>query len=69
MPTDPLSVEPVVWTEQFNGLKWPAPYFSNGFRTWCAYGRWTTGLADDGKTWIVVGADTPRKAAPVSTVR
>jgi hypothetical protein len=69
MPADPLSVEPVVWTEQFNGLKWPAPYFSNGFRTWCAYGRWTTGLADDGKTWIVVGADTPRKAAPVSTVR
>jgi hypothetical protein len=60
MPPDPMSVEPVVWAEQLNGLKWPIPYFSNGFRAWCAYGRWTTGLADDRKTWVVVGVEKTR---------
>ena len=69
MPTDPLSVEPVVWTEQFNSLKWPVPYFSNGFRAWCAYGRWTTGRTDDGRTWVVVDDDRPRNGAAGSTVR
>ena len=66
MPSDPLSIEPAGPTEPFNGLKWPVPYFSNGFRAWCAYGRWTTGRTDDGRTWVVVGADPPRKGAPGS---
>jgi hypothetical protein len=69
MPTDPLSVEPVGVAEQFNGLKWPAPYFSNGFRAWCSYGRWTTGRTDDGRTWVVVDDDRPRNGAAGSTVR
>jgi len=66
VPPDPLSVEPAAITEQFNGLKWPAPYFSNAFRAWCAYGRSTTGPANGGKTWVFVDAEAPRKGAPGS---
>src|ERR1035437_6238460 len=69
MPADPLSAEPVVWPEQFNGLKWPVPYFSNGFRAWCSYGRWTTCRTDDGRTWVVVDDDRPCNGAAGSTVR
>src|ERR1035438_8516204 len=67
VPHDPLSVEPAAIAEQFNGLKWPAPYFSNAFRAWCAYGRSTTGRTDDGRTWVFVDADAPRKGAPASS--
>ncbi len=56
----PLSVEPTVWAEQFYSVNWPTPYFSNAFRAWCAFGRSTTGRTKDG-TWVVVGADEPRK--------
>jgi hypothetical protein len=32
----PLFVAPTSMAEQFYGLKWPAPHFSNAFRAWCA---------------------------------
>jgi hypothetical protein len=67
VPPDPLSVEPAAIAEQFNGLKWPVPYFSNAFRAWCAYGRWTSGRTEDGRTWVFVDADAPRKGAPGSS--
>lgn len=67
VPPDPLSVEPAAIAEQFNGLKWPVPYFSNAFRAWCAYGRWTSGRTADGRTWVFVDADAPRKGAPGSS--
>jgi hypothetical protein len=64
MPVDPLTVEPAGSAEQFNSLKWPAPYFSNAFRAWCAYGRSTSGRTEDGRTWVFVDADAPRKGGP-----
>ncbi len=60
----PLSVEPAAWAEQFYSLKWPTPHFSNGFRAWCAYGRWTTGRTNDGRSWVVVDAEAPRSGMP-----
>ncbi len=69
VPPDPLSVEPAGIAEQFNGLKWPAPYFSSAFRAWCADGRWTSGRTEDGRTWVFVDADAPRKGARVRVRR
>jgi len=63
-PPNPLAIEFPPLQEQLKSLKLPRPYFSSGFRAWCKYGRWTTGVAEDGKTWIVVGPDGPRKGGP-----
>lgn len=63
----PLLVEPTSLAEQFYGLKWPAPHFSNAFRAWCAYGRSTTGRTEDGRTWVVVGDETPRAGTAASS--
>lgn len=60
---DPLTVAPARLDEQMSWRR-PTPYFSNGFRAWCAYGRWTSGLAADGKTWIAVPSDEPRNGGP-----
>ena len=65
----PLFVEPTSLAEQFYGLNWPAPHFSNAFRAWCTYGRSTTGRTEDGRTWVVVGDETPRAGAPVRVRR
>jgi hypothetical protein len=63
---NPLSVEPPALEEQLR--TWPrwSPYFSNRFRAWCAYGLWDSGLAADGRTWITVLPDEPRKVAAAS---
>jgi hypothetical protein len=57
---DSLMVEPPRVEDQVGSLKRPGPYFSNGFRAWCAYGLSTSGLAPDGKTWIAVPPEDPR---------
>ena len=54
---------------QLNELKWPPRYFSNGFQAWCTHGRWDSGLAVDGKTWISVAGDTPRPGAPLPVAK
>ncbi len=59
-----LTVEAPRLEDQVRSLKRPEPYFSNGFRAWCAYGRWTSGLAPDGKTWVGVPPDEPRSGGP-----
>jgi len=48
--------------DQVNGLKRFGPYFSNGFKAWCAYGLSTSGLAPDGKTWIAIPAEESRQS-------
>jgi hypothetical protein len=58
---DSLIVERPSWEDQVGSLKRPAPYFSNSFRAWCAYGLSSSGLAPDGKTWVVVPVDEPRQ--------
>lgn len=62
----PLSVEPPALEEQLRlWPRWP-PYFSNRFRTWCAYGLWNSGLAPDGRTWIAIAPDQPRPVTATS---
>ncbi len=58
---DSLMVERPSWEDQVGSLKRPAPYFSNSFRAWCAYGLSSSGLAPDGKTWIGVPVEEPRQ--------
>ncbi len=62
----PWELEAAGSAEQLNSVKWLTPYFSSGFRAWCAYGRWTTGRTDDGRTWVVVDTDVPRPGSPVA---
>jgi len=64
----PLVVEPPSVEDQARNLK-RMRSFSNSFRAWCAYGRSTSGLAADGRTWVTVPPDsapTVREAATAS---
>lgn len=61
---DVLAVDPPRLDDEVRNLKRLGPYFPNGFRAWCAYGLWTSGLAADGKTWVGVPAEEPRPGGP-----
>jgi hypothetical protein len=61
-PPDAFAIDPPRVEDQANNLKRLGPYFSNGFRAWCAYGLSASGLAADGKTWVAVPPDEPRPA-------
>ncbi len=65
-PPNQLAIEFPSVDDQLKRLKHPVPYFSAGLRTWCTYGRWTTGLAEDGKTWIAGSPDEARNGGPGS---
>jgi hypothetical protein len=65
-PADALVIDPPRPDDQVNNLRRLAPYFSNSFRAWCAYGLSTSGLAPDGKTWVAVPPDEPRLGSPSS---
>lgn len=61
---DALTIDSPRVEDEVRNLKRLGPYFSNGFRAWCAYGLWTSGRAADGKTWVTVSPETPRPGAP-----
>ena len=65
-PAEALTIDPPSIEEQTNSLKHFGPYFSNHFASWCRYGLTASGLAPDGKTWIVVLPDEPRPVASSS---
>lgn len=65
-PSNPFTVDPPKLEEQVGNLKRLGPYFSNGFRAWCAYGISQSGRAPDGKTWVSIPPDEPRPDAPNS---
>jgi hypothetical protein len=63
-PPDAFTLDPPRLEDQVSNLKRLGPYFSNGFRAWCAYGISQSGRAPDGKTWVSVPPDEPRSGAP-----
>jgi hypothetical protein len=63
-PFNPYVVGPASSMNQLNELRLPTRYFSNSFRAWCSYGRWDSGVAGDGRTYISVAAEEPREGAP-----